>query len=70
MSTTTEERTTEFVRIPWTQEMQDLARVLRSRGKDVPEGATVHLIPVPTHLRNADGLPLFRIAIVEGEQAS
>ena len=51
------------IRSPWQQELDNLRRVLESRGHELSDTAIVHLIPVPEHQRNENGLPLFRIAI-------
>lgn len=54
----------EFARVPWALQMQALNAALRVRGHAIPENATVSLIPVPAHLRNSNGRPLYRVAIV------
>ena len=61
-------KSNEFARIPWAIQMQHLAQILRASGHAIPEGATVHLIPVPEHLRNDEGKPLFRIAVYDPDQ--
>ena len=54
----------EFLAVPWAMQMSALAETLRARGRNVPAGYTVSLESVPEADRNAEGLPLFRVALV------
>ena len=55
----------EFARVPWADQMIELAQALRARGTHIPDGATVTLVSVPKHLRDETGRPMFRAVIID-----
>lgn len=59
------EQGTELAAIPWAEAMAELAETLKERGRAVPAGCTVTLERVPEGERGADGLPWFRVRVVQ-----